>query len=428
MSTATEEAIRFFKEKKGYSRLFQLFSEKIESLGNVGGSITLQKLTEEEKKVLLNWFQKDYSTKKSATISLKKFEQQFVGTKFEGAQLFDVVEGVIGRSLVYKKQEKEELDQKKLNYFNELNRKYLNSYTTILTEYINNKSTAVSGYIASYNKDDKENLELIYKALSLLPLEKPIRLPLFSEMVSGNPHEFDKDSKLITALQLIRERESGIAFQNAPNAELVSQILFEFGIVKDDLTNYVSLYGFLGERKGELLQSWRYSFLEGSIRNEPLREVVKLDRLYPIDGNVVFVVENSGVFSSIVDELGHLPLAIICTHGQFKLAALQVIKLLSKEKKVIYYAGDFDPEGLLMAYSLKQKHPNNIRYWRYTEEDYKSILSDIEIPMQRLKKLDNISDDYLEPLMISMKENKKAAYQEKYIKNLINDIKQILSL
>lgn len=422
----TKEAIQYFKERAGFSRLFLEFAKKIESLGSTGGSVTLTKLSADEKAVLRNWFQKDYSSQQAATISLKKFEEKFKDTRFEGAALYEVVEGVIGRKLLYKKDEKEEFEKQKRRYFDRLNHTYMNEFTSILTEYIHAKKTVANGFIASYNRDGFDDIEKIYKALYLLPLNKASRLPLFAEKVTGNPHSFDGDTKFLSALQMIREVKFNIPFQTSPNAETTGHILFDFGILKDDLTNYVSHFGLMGEKDGKVLNSWKESYVEGSVRNEPLREVSRLDKVMPIrkEQKAVYVVENSGVFSSIVDELSHLPFSIMCTHGQFKIAALQMIKLLVEEGCAIYYAGDFDPEGLQMAYSLKQKYPHNIHYWRYNVEEYQNMLSAVDLTLSRLKKLDNIVDVEMEPLIQKMKEIKKAAYQEKHIKKLIKDIEK----
>lgn len=422
--TPTEEAISYFKGRAGFSRLFLKFADRIESLGGVGGTATLANLTEQEKVVLRNWFQKDYATKKSAQISLKKFEDKFHDTKFEGASLFDVVEGVIGRKLVFKKDKQYESETLKKRFFEELRDKYSTTYTSILTASILAKDSLTSGFTAAYNRNEFNGIEKIYKALSMLPLDKPLRLPLFAEQVTGNPHALDNDSKLISALQLIKAELHGGEIQKSLNAEYINQLLFEFGIMKDDISNYVSLYGFIGERNEQKLGSWQESFKEGSVRNEPLREIVKLDKIYPIKkGSPVFVLENSGVFSSVIDEIEGLPVSVICTHGQIKLAAFQVIKKLVEQGCQIYYSGDFDPEGISIACSLARRYPKNVHYWRYSVEDYLNSLSEVELDPSRLQKLNNIQEERLSLLLKQILATRKAAYQEKQMKTLIQDIK-----
>lgn len=424
--TPNEEAIKYFKGKAGFSRLFSEFASKVESIGTTGGNVKLNNLTDVEKVVLRNWFQKDFSTLKSATVSLKNFEKKFKDTRFEGANLYEVIEGVIGKKLVYKKDELQESERKKEEFFLTLQEKYPNEVTHIVTQYILSKKSIALGFLSSYNKGDLLEIEIIYKALSYLPLEKPLRLPVFAEVVVGDPHAFDNEVKMLSALQMVREVKYNVPPNSSLNAEFINQLLFDFGILKDDLTNFVTLYGLRAEKNGKVLRSWIESFNEGSVRNEPLREIAKLDVVKPVSNhsNKVFVVENSGVFSSILDELEGLPISLICTHGQFKLAALQIIKLLTKANYEIYYSGDTDPEGLQMAYSLKQRFPNHVFYWRFTPEDYMSSLSSVNLEASRLKKLDSVKDVSLEPLINKIKNEKKAAYQERQLEYLIEDIKQ----
>ncbi|WP_171777943.1 TIGR02679 domain-containing protein [Priestia megaterium] len=425
--TPNEEAIKYFRERAGFFRLFLEFAKKIESLGSTGGSVELTNLTSEEQVLLRNWFQKDFSTQKSARISLKKFEEKFKETRFNEALLFEVVEGVVGRKLIYKKEEKAEGERLRCKYFESLSKSYNSEATNILTTAILNKHPLHVGFITAYNKGNFGEIEKVYKALSLLPISKSVRLALFAERVTGNPHEFDADGKFISALQVVREKIYGVVTRNNPNAEYINQLLFDFGILKDDITNYVTIYGLVGERNEQVLNSWKESFREGSVRNEPLKEIAKLDRVYPIKkDSPVFIVENSGLFSSIVDELDNYPVSIICTHGQFKLAAVQILKMLVKEDCEIYYSGDFDPEGLNMAYSLKQRYPSNVHYWRYSIEDYIATLSSVELKQNRLQKLNNINDDELDKVIQHMKKVRKAAYQEKQIKELVKDIKKAI--
>lgn len=47
--------------------------------------------------------------------------------------------------------------------------------------------------------------------------------------------------------------------------------------------------------------------------NMPLRELLKIDKVVPAEGSQVYIVENSGVFSSLLDIVPNAPLA--CTHG-----------------------------------------------------------------------------------------------------------------
>ena len=141
----------------------------------------------------------------------------------------------------------------------------------------------------------------------------------------------------------------------------------------------------------------------------------------------VFVVENSGVFSQLLDEFQDTCLPpLVCTHGQFKLAAFLLLDLLVKNDNVIYYSGDFDPEGLQMAQRLLYRYPKAVRLWRYGVEEYEDCISSISLPDSRLNKLKGITVPGLSPLKEQMEAAGKAGYQEEMIHLLIEDIRTYL--
>ncbi|MEK3988489.1 MULTISPECIES: TIGR02679 domain-containing protein [Robertmurraya] len=420
-----KEAIVYFKKEPGYIRLFEAFADKIESLGHIGGSVTLSNLTEDEKRLLRNWFGRDYSKKSSTTVSLRKFERQLDETKFQGVDFNKVIEGVLGRTISYKKDVKLLKEEERIRFFSHLIEKYPSENTAWLTESILNKEPGSIGFIQSYNQTDFSAIERIYQTISLLPLVKKVRLPVLAEQIAGDPHYFDKESKFITALQIIQSKKDKVPYANNSNIETVNELLYDYGILKDDIQNFVTCFGLSAVKNDEKLASWECLYEEKSVHNVPLRELAKYDRIFPKKGNQVFIVENSGVFSSILDIHEGAPLPLICTHGQFKLAALQLIEKLCNEDISIYYSGDYDPEGLQMAQRLKVKFGQKIHFWRYTVEDYLVALSGQEISPLSISKLENITEHELLALKHEMSRVKKKGYQERHIDALYRDIIQI---
>ncbi|RKQ16394.1 DUF2399 domain-containing protein [Oceanobacillus bengalensis] len=156
----------------------------------------------------------------------------------------------------------------------------------------------------------------------------------------------------------------------------INDLLLHYKIFRDDITNYVTCANLLAETKDGVHPMWEAASVH-SVMNIPLRELIALTTVYPASRKkTVWIVENSGVYSSILDKLPHVPL--ICTHGQFKLVGLLLIDLLVKEDCTLYYAGDFDPEGLSMAEKLLQRHPNNIHPWKMDVAHYQKAEADIE--------------------------------------------------
>lgn len=87
--------------------------------------------------------------------------------------------------------------------------------------------------------------------------------------------------------------------------------------------------------------------------------------------------------------------------------------MISENNCKMYYSGDYDPEGLLIADKLFDRYKEKIAPMYYSKEIYLSIVSDVEIDLSRIKQLDKVKDKRLIPIVECMKEIKKAAYQEK---------------
>ncbi|UOQ92463.1 DUF2399 domain-containing protein [Halobacillus shinanisalinarum] len=96
------------------------------------------------------------------------------------------------------------------------------------------------------------------------------------------------------------------------------------------------------------------------------------------------------LYSSLLDQVPNAPL--ICTHGQFKLAALQLLDQLVRNGCTIYYSSDLDPEGLRMANRLYNRYPNSVHYWRMDVTAYEKSLSEVHLNGERLNKLASIDD------------------------------------
>lgn len=98
--------------------------------------------------------------------------------------------------------------------------------------------------------------------------------------------------------------------------------------------------------------------------------------------------------------------------------------LLNKIKNLdkIYYAGDFDPEGLQIADKLKDLYKDKVEFMLYDEKYYEKIISDKELDLKRIGKLKSIKDKDLKDISNYLIKYKKAAYQEL----LIDEYKQYI--
>ena len=101
-----------------------------------------------------------------------------------------------------------------------------------------------------------------------------------------------------------------------------------------------------------------------------------------------------------------------------------LIDKLIASGNTIYYNGDFDPEGLIIAYKLKDKYQDRLKLFCYDKIDYENCKSNNVISNSRLNKMAKIDDKNLNIIKNLLLENKLAAFQEnndriiKYLKNI----------
>lgn len=141
------------------------------------------------------------------------------------------------------------------------------------------------------------------------------------------------------------------------------------------------------------------------------------------DRGKVYVVENQIVFSALSSTAAQHKLSLLCTSGQMKSAGIKLIDMLVRSGCEIFYAGDFDPEGLQIADKLLRRYDNkNVHTWRMSREDYASISKAEDISESRLKKLRTICSNELREIADELEASGKAAYQELLLPAMKNDM------
>ena len=420
MTNKVNEAAGYFMNEKVYKKLFQQFREKVESFGRVGGTVKLESYSKKELEPIALFFGTSVNAmEKKKTVSLPAFEKKLQQTKFEGVGLHELLEAYFKEPIQSKKSVKEnrrEQEQTKLaelsvlypslaGYFDYLGQRNSDSHWIIRLLLADEFGVAMK-HLAGANEEIPKSYE---------------RLPFFSQRISGDPHTFDlttvSGKLLIHLLHFKLHGKGGVPSQT----EAVNELLLNFLILRDDITNFVSFANLLGEHQGKIHPVWQAAAEAGSAVNMPLRELLKIDKVFPAFGTDVYIVENSGVFSALLDLMPSVPL--VCTHGQFKLAGLQLIDRLVESGSTLHYAGDFDPEGVSMAVRLLERHPEKIQLWRMDSGSYAESLPSVELG-DRLGKLNNINHPRVKDLVAEMNRVGKAGYQEALLEKMAGDLKK----
>jgi uncharacterized protein (TIGR02679 family) len=419
-----KEAAVYFHQHPEYTRILKKIKEKYISLGRLGGYINLNNITMGEKNILaerMNCF----ASKGTIKVDVSKFVRSFQNTRFSDVNFEEVLKEYFSSQLETKKQFTEKQLAQKNKYFNLIINMYKNTRSEKWLRYmLDNKKNAYTLINRKYISDPSKLEEILIKVCDGLnnlnfDTSKFRSISVFSSEVTKEPHTFDFQSECGKLLVY------GICYflktKYPDNMEKRSKLLYNCGIIIDEISNYSVCFGVIGF-KGKIAHSgWQGFTMEKDPINVSLRNLGSIDILKPLSKNV-YVFENPAVFSEVLCRVELNKVALVCTSGQLNLASLILLDKLIDNVEAIYYAGDFDPEGILIADKLSRRYGDKLRLWRYTAEDYKRIKSEKKISSIRLKQLGNVIQPELQELKEVVAKQKVAAYQELLIQEYVHDI------
>lgn len=463
-----EECIRYFRQRKIYDRLFVKVAEKYHSLGRFGGTVRLSGLCTEDCRQLGGFFQKDYEGQKTVTISAAAMEKALAGSRFAGLSWEDILQGYFGGELVGRKAQRQKEKEERERFFAEIIETAPGSPGSLwLGRVLGEKEEGYLLLMKHYREQPdklKGSLLLLLQAIPRLPFLTAGReggshelLAVFAAETTGDPHFFDAgklgeqllaaflNSRFweslvpgLTDVKSLRVQSLGKTEDNGEpgrvgdtedsgesgkmedfRAEEKAALFYRAGLLKDELSNHVLVYGISGAEKDGRPHKGILGYLE---QREPLHlslmTLGKLARVSPQTGKRVYIVENPAVFAVLAKAWPDA--AIVCGNGQTRLATLVLLDLFGSDTE-FWYAGDYDPEGLLIAQRLKERYGERLHFWQYRREFYEKYRSDVEISDRSVKKLDRVYREELQDIKQAMKRQKKAAYQEAMLGEYLGD-------
>ncbi|TDQ34636.1 TIGR02679 family protein [Aureibacillus halotolerans] len=418
-----EEALIYFKSRPGYETLFSLFKKKMESLGRVGGSVPVTALTGDEQREVAAFFgMTAEELKQKRNVTLLSFEKKLQQTRFEGITLSALLEGYYGKAIISIKEAKQ---QKLLEQ--ETQWQHWKALYPRLDFWFNRVLARAPDSYWIYRLQDEGRLNTwlpkLEKAVTMFP-DEPTRLPVFSQKVTGDPHAFDPGNELGRLLIHVLQTNLDVSPSRSSNTEDMNDVLSAHSLVRDDIANFVTVANITASTSNGISPLWAAACEQHTVLNMPLREVNNVTSARPAHGSYVWIVENSGVCASLLDEVPEAPL--VCTHGQFKLTALRLLDLLVATGTQLIYGGDCDPEGLLMAERLFQRYPGQVSFWKMDEASYRHSLSGVQVSDERLKKLDALHHPMLSQVASTMSDLRVAGYQEAVLPELILELKEYM--
>lgn len=417
----------YLKSNHAFNNFMQLWVAKYAKMERLGGSIIINNPTEEEKEAIGGLLGKDYSLSNEIKISYTELTRALSKTKFSECDFVVVCELYLGNSIITNKQKKQAEIDAFNEFLNTLLKKYNNTPVYRFLEFaLSNQNNLLITLRKAFFDNDSEFIEIVLNALNNLPVyNKEIKtLASFAAQISSDPHYFD-DGKtrklLLDGMYFLLDYE-----EECNTLEEINLLLYKAGLVKDDLSNHCMIFRINAKMKQGLNhKAWGYFYEHYEMWNVSLYNLQKIDEVFGI--NRVYIMENPSVFRSMCLKIKKEKLkdiGMLCIEGQPNLCANLLIEKLYMQNIELYYSGDFDPEGILIADKLKRRYPS-LNLWHYSKDDYYLSISNIDISKRRLSILNNCVCEELQEICELIMKEKKGGYQEllenRYLKEIDNE-------
>ncbi|MBM7706423.1 uncharacterized protein (TIGR02679 family) [Chryseomicrobium aureum] len=430
------DEIALLKKQSVFQKLFHLFRKRYEGLGRIGGSVSLAKFSKAEIQELSGFTGISFQElQRKSSITLLQFEKSLPGTRFRDHSLLQLLEAFYGEELLNRQQQKSLQVEKDQHFIQQMKQKFSSIHWYV--DWMAERTTTTSWLWRIVDEDKKEMkslLAFIQRAFHFIHLQEGAitRLPFVAQATTGDPHGLDRSHirgrMLLHALR-VHQQYLGNEVLYSYSLEDENELLGLYGILRDDLWSFVTCQNLLAEINGVIHPVWKAACESSTVLNLPMKEVLKVTCVFPASGSTVWVLENSGVASTIMELNPTQP--IICTHGQLRLAGWKLLDSLVAEGFRIQYSGDLDPEGIVIADKIKRKYGNSVSFWYMDSCTYiqgvnllikEGYSSDMKLAENRIDKLKSITSSELKELVDMMKQKKVAVYQESFINKLIPGI------
>lgn len=438
LGARAKECAAHFQNHPGYRRAFEQMRKKWKSYGRCAGVVILNDATPTEQAALSQFFGKHFFDQK-IRFSLADWEAELLNTSFSDVSFLELLEAYFQESMESTKENATKAKEALECFFEQLKsiaQRCDGSWALTWIQSMWEEKT--SGYpllISLYKKDAKEALKRAHTVVNALAISEthkqtlhtnpslkrnqPLRLAVCASQAAGYPHALDyqqMEGKLfIQALCCIFEH-------SADSAEERMEVYYQAGLVADTLSSFTIGRGLLllekdgSEHPGYQVIRQRNEICHLSL--ETLSGLVGADSL----SKRVFVLENQMVFSQLCGLSAKTRSVILCTSGQCRTASLILLDMLRDQGCEIWYSGDYDPEGMLIADKLVRRGKGKVHLWHYSVDEYIAHQSTQEVKAESLKMLDRLVNKQLKEIAAVMLVDKRAAYQEKLLEVLHQDL------
>lgn len=412
-----EEFCQYLSDNE-FSEFMQLWKKQYEKYGTCKGSIDLV-LNDSNRECISGLMGKDYYGVDCVHITFRQLQKAMLNTKYENCDFNEVLKMYFNQRVLTNKYRQEQEQMRVQNIFKQFFKQEGKSQQWIYNTYTNRDSVYLRIVQASKENEQKciNTVCVVMKALNHLPMwkNKKENISIFASYHTKNPHAFDKNT---FAYYLMMHGIVYFLKVDFPKTNLEqNEILYRAGLYQDGISNYCSvarLQAFNENNQPHL--GWTGFYDSYEALNVNMDNLLHIHFITCCDR--VYIVENPSVFQALLKKIKKEKIekiGLVCTNGQLNYSAYLLLDILVNSNIEIYYSGDMDPEGLLIADKIKQRYPS-IKLWCYDVRQYEISKSKEQATNQRMHMLDALKDETLIRIGKCISENKnRVGYQENMI-------------
>ena len=210
------------------------------------------------------------------------------------------------------------------------------------------------------------------EGIRLLPT-RPVRLSVFSQIITLDANAFNPTASLgklwlhvLAETKRLHERER---IHMPMNQVAINELLADYHLYLEDISDSVTVVNLFAETASGYHPVWEAAVHSQSVMTVPLREVVKLRAIYSAhEQPIVWVIDNTEVFSRIADSVPTLPM--ICTQEKWTRTTWEVFDRIIANGAELRFVGDLTPKGIVRAEALLLRYPDRTRTWEMDVETY----------------------------------------------------------
>lgn len=408
-----------------FSEFMNLWKKQYEKYGTCKGSIDLV-LNDSNRECISGLMGKDYYGVDCAHITFRQLQKAILNTKYENCDFNEVLKMYFNQDVLTNKNRQEHEQMRVQNIFKHLLEQEGKSQQWIYNTYTNRDSVYIRIVQASKENEQKciNTVCVVMKALNHLPMweNKKENISIFASYHTKNPHAFDKNT---FAYYLMMHGIVYFLKVDFPKTNLEqNEILYRAGLYQDGISNYCSIARLqaLNENNQPHL-GWEGFYDSYEALNVNMDNLLHIHFITCCDR--AYIVENPSVFQALLKKIKKekiKKIGLVCTNGQLNYSAYLLLDILVNSNIEIYYSGDMDPEGLLIADKIKQRYPS-IKLWCYDVSQYEISKSKEQATDQRMHMLVALKDETLIQIEKCICENKnRVGYQENMIEEYYNNL------